>query len=278
MWAIIGPMAIPILTYHSVNVLGNDYSDNDHVALASDLVTITDAGFGIVPLEDAIRIALEERPHQPLVVLTFDDGAVFDYEDFEHPTHGHQKSFYRIMTEFADSHPDAQPMLHASSFVIVSPEARAAMDRIDFGGRNWWHDDWWQPAARSGLLSIENHSWDHNHPTVPKTAQKDNERGTFRNIDTRKECDAEIRQAAAYLQQRTGRASRFFAHPWGESSDYLRKEYLPSFGETIGLRAAFGVGPGYLTAKSERWNVPRFVCGSDWTSPDGLVRILDGAR
>lgn len=271
-------MAIPILTYHSVNVLGNDYSDNDHVALASDLGTITQAGFRIVPLEDALRTAFEGRPHGRRVVLTFDDGAVFDYEDFEHPTHGHQKSFYRIMTEFADRAPNAQPGLHASSFVIVSPEAREAMDRIDFGASNWWHDDWWRPAARSGLLSIENHSWDHNHPTVPETAQKNNERGTFRNIDTKEECDAEIKRAAAYLLKRTGRASRFFAHPWGESSDYLRDEYLPSFGEGIGLRAALGVGPGYLTAESERWNVPRFVCGLDWKSPDGLIRILDGAR
>ncbi len=276
--AIIAPMAIPILTYHSVNILGNDYADNDHVALAADLETITELGFRVVPLARAVERAPAGAPGERLAALTFDDGAVFDYEDFEHPTCGFQKSFYRIMTEFQQrAGPDAQPELHASSFVIVSPEARAAMDRIDFGRRNWWHEDWWRPAMASGLISIENHSWDHNHPTVPATVQKHNQKGTFRNIDTRAECDAEIRQAADYLFERTGRRSCFLAYPWGQSSAYLRDEYLPRFGRVIGLEAAFGSGPGYLDSDSPRWNVPRFVCGPDWKSTDELAAILEGA-
>ena len=30
-------MRVPVLAYHSNNVGGNDYSSNDHVALAADL-------------------------------------------------------------------------------------------------------------------------------------------------------------------------------------------------------------------------------------------------
>src|SRR5690606_8365742 len=36
------PMRVPILTYHAVNIAGNDYADNDHVAFAADLRLIDD--------------------------------------------------------------------------------------------------------------------------------------------------------------------------------------------------------------------------------------------
>ena len=43
-------MRVPVLTYHSNNVGGNDYANNDHVALAADLRRIRALGLRIVPL------------------------------------------------------------------------------------------------------------------------------------------------------------------------------------------------------------------------------------
>ena len=49
-------MRIPILTYHSNNVGGNDYDNNDHVALAADLRTIRRLGLRIVPLAQVVDV------------------------------------------------------------------------------------------------------------------------------------------------------------------------------------------------------------------------------
>ena len=40
---------VPILAYHAINIAGNDYADNDHVAFAADLRLIDDLGLRIVP-------------------------------------------------------------------------------------------------------------------------------------------------------------------------------------------------------------------------------------
>ncbi len=29
-----------------------------------------------------------------------------------------------------------------------------------------------------------------------------------------------------------------------------------------------------MTGGDDRWNLPRFVCGRDWSSPDGLEALL----
>jgi len=108
-------MPVAILTYHSCNILGNDYADNDHVALAEDPRRLHDMGFEIVPLAEAIERGLAGTQER-LAALTFDDGPIFDYEDFEHPTCGFQKSFRRIMAEFAEERGKA---VHASAFVIT---------------------------------------------------------------------------------------------------------------------------------------------------------------
>ena len=264
---------LAILTYHSVNILGNDYPSNDHVALAEDLRRLTAAGVRIRPLGAALDALWNGELDQPTAAITFDDGAMFDAVDFEHPTCGFQKSFLRLMTEFRDAHPQAQPELHATAFVIVSPEARRQIDEIDFGSRGWWHDDWWQVAAASGLMNIENHSWDHNHPSLPVTVQKHNQRGDFWCIDTCGEADLEIRQAARFLRAR-GIDSRYFAYPWGQVNAYLSSEYLPRFGPDIGLSAAFSTDPAPVTPDADRWNLPRYVCGRDWSNPEQLVALF----
>ena len=59
-------MRVPILTYHSNNISGNDYASNDHVALAADLRLIHDRGLRIVPLARVVdvfarRLQVQER-------------------------------------------------------------------------------------------------------------------------------------------------------------------------------------------------------------------------
>ena len=41
---------LPILTYHGVNIAGNAYDGNDHVAFAADLELIHRLGLRIVPV------------------------------------------------------------------------------------------------------------------------------------------------------------------------------------------------------------------------------------
>ncbi len=49
-----------------------------------------------------------------------------------------------------------------------------------------------------------------------------------------------------------------------------------STNDTIGhgTIAAFSSNPGVVTATSDRWKLPRNICGTDWTSPEGLAALL----
>jgi hypothetical protein len=44
------------------------------------------------------------------------------------------------------------------------------------------------------------------------------------------------------------------------------------------MRAAFGDGATPTTMHSDRWNLPRYICGWHWKSPDELRKILSGAE
>jgi Polysaccharide deacetylase len=272
-------MRVPILTYHSNNIGGNDYADNDHVALAADLRLIHARGLRIAPLARIVDVLLGAAAESTLdnaIALSFDDGSWFDWHDLDHPTCGPQRAFAGILRDFRA---ETGAPAHATSFVIVSPDARAILDRTCLIGRGWWNDEWWPLADREGLLAIESHSWDHNHDTLPATAQREQRKGTFRTIDTFADADAEIRQANDWLdahcrEPRDG----LFAFPYGETNEYLLREYLPRFTVQHRLRAAFGTGARPAEASSDRWNLPRYVCGHDWRSPDALAALLDDLR
>src|SRR6185437_10829502 len=170
-----------VLAYHSHRVLGNDYADNDHVALATDLQLVHGVGGRIVSL-DRIVDGLHDRDEEPAidqglqVALTFDDGAMYDAVDFEHPRFGPQRGFLNILRDFAGIHGrDAQPELHATSFVIASPDARKRMESTydpahSYVGPGALDDDWWLPAIKTGLLAIASHSFDHLHHGLSKVA------------------------------------------------------------------------------------------------------------
>ncbi len=268
-------MRVPILTYHSNNVGGNDYADNDHVALAEDLRRIHACGRRIVPLSRLVDVLDGRAPESDAddaVAITFDDGSWFDWYDLDHPTCGRQRAFAGVLRDFAAV---TRAPVHATSFVIVSPQARAILDRTCLIGRGWWTDVWWRDAEREGLIAIESHSWDHNHATLPATVQREQNKGTFRTIDTYADADAEIRQANDWLDAHA-RAARagLFAYPYGETNEYLVREYLPKHAAEHRLRAAFGSEPKPLETTSDRWNLPRYISGFHWRSADELARIL----
>ncbi len=278
-------LRLPVLTYHSANISGNDYASNDHVALASDLQALAALGLRIVGLPAVVAALRSGQPSavaaiaEGHVALSFDDGQDFDYLDLVHPTWGPQRSLFNVLRDFREAASGAtQPHLHATSFVIVSPEARRQLDVTCMIGRGWWTDDWWAAAAASGLLSIGNHSWDHNHPTLPVVAQWRQQKGGFEAIDSFADAEAQVAQSARYLRARADNdGAALFAYPYGESNDYLVDEYFPRNAGRLGMRAAFTCDPEPITADSNIWRLPRYVCGRDWKSGDELARVLRDA-
>src|SRR5688500_12122518 len=162
---------LAILTYHPIHIVANDYSGNDLLALARDLETIERLGLRVVSLDQAITAASEtallDDFGDAAVAITFDDGSVFDYVDHAHPTCGPQRSAASVLADASRRLAclrGARPL--ASTFVIASPAARGELDRNDYFGGGYWPDHWWTQAAASGVLSVESHSWDHNHPSI----------------------------------------------------------------------------------------------------------------
>jgi hypothetical protein len=274
---------IPVLTYHALNVPDKDYASNDHVALEQDLKHIRRLGFKVARLTDIAKLTWSRAP-SPLdsgswLGLSFDDGTDFDYLDIDHDSYlGHVKSFYRILKESGASGRREWPQPTGTSFVIASPEARDVLDKTCMAGKNKWRDVWWAEAARTGILDIANHSWDHTHPMVSTIAQRHQKKGTFMGIDNLEDADAQIIQADAYIKRLTGGlAAPLFAYPYGEATDYLVQDYFPNNMKRHGMVAAFSTGGEYVTCDSNRWNIPRFVCGPHWKSPEGLEQILRDA-
>jgi Polysaccharide deacetylase len=272
-------MRIPVLTYHANNISGNDYANNDHVAFASDLALVTQMGWRVMPLHVVVDELLVPREQlaDKVLAITFDDGTDFDFHDLAHPSCGTQRSMINIMRDFAADHPGGQPFLHATSFVIASPEARTAMDRLCMIGRDWMNETWWPDAVSSGLMGIANHSWDHNHECLEAGVRRGREKGNFHCIDTYADADAEIRDAAHYIAGKAPNKSvSLFGYPYGHVNDFLRREYFPrqALSATSVTRAAFGTEPGMIAPGSDRWNLPRYVCGWHWKSSDELRAIL----
>jgi peptidoglycan/xylan/chitin deacetylase (PgdA/CDA1 family) len=279
-----------ILTYHSHHVLGPEYDLNDHIALPIDLELITHAGYQIVSLEKIVAMLLDHQQGCPknggsddsrYVALTFDDGPIFDLDDFVHPQIGLQRGFAGTMADFADTKLGGlQPELTATSFVIASPEARrviestfdAAYTYLNAGSMD---DSWWARAIRTGLLSIGNHSWDHLHPALPSVAHSTQARADFKQVKSYEDADAQILAAARFIHERTsGHAVPYFAYPFGHYNDFLTTEYFPQRHEGIGVRAAFTAEPKPITGTESLWSLPRYVCGHDWKTPSALLAIL----
>lgn len=275
-------MRVPVLAYHAVNIAGNDYASNDPLAFAADLRLINDLGMRIVPLHWVVEqvIGTANRDLEGCVALTCDDGSNFDFEDLDHPTHGPQRSLYNSLLEFIAEHGRAaQPDLHLTSFVIASPEAREHIDRGCLVGRGWMSDNWWREAQGSGLVAIENHSWDHNHAAIPLPGIEGMQRGSFLEVDNHARASAEIVAAADYINSRINPAcTRIFCYPFGHVPEYLRTDYFPRLADEHGMLAAMGDGAAPVSESGDRWNLPRYICGWHWKSSDQLRAILTGER
>jgi len=260
-------------------VIRNTYAENDHIALAADLRNLTRLGWKIIPLQKVVnwhRDPAAEFTTAKVLALSFDDGSWFDYYDLDHPVCGMQRSFLNILKDFmaADSG-ELQNDIHASSFVISSPDAREELDRKSLVGKGWWSDEWWGPAEASGLMNIECHSWDHNHPDLDRVAQQDQVKGDFYSIKTYTDCDSQVAKAGEYIRQQPGvRTTSLFAYPWGQASDYMMNQYLPEYQDRHGFIAAFATEPKPVEKSDNIWSLPRFVFGRDWTTPDGLISLL----
>jgi len=264
---------VAILTYHSQNIRGDRPADNDHVALAADLAALHETSKRVITL-DALMDWLEGKSADETVAdavaLTFDDGCDLDVRDIEYPGLGLQRSFLGIMEDFIGRLPsEGRPRLHVSSFVIASREARRQIDAASLFGRGWMNDDWWRAADAGGLFSVENHGWDHNHPALEGDA-----RGNFHTVDSHEQCIEQVVHAAEAIEEMIGRRPKYFAYPFGESSAYIREVFFPEFPDLHGCRAALGTDPGPVTRTANRWNLPRYVCGRDWASPQELVSLL----
>jgi hypothetical protein len=244
------------------------------VALREDLGLIQRLGLQVIPLNWLVGWLLGEcnLDLQNCVCISFDDGVDADVRDLDFPGFGLQRAFVHIMGDFHDEFGfDAQPMLHATSFVIASPGARRVMDEHSLFNRGWMNDDWWG-QDHGGLLAIANHGWDHAHPDLAHAGEQPD--GHFLGVNDRLEADRQIAQAAEFIAARNGgRWPDLFAYPYGHVSDYLPGEYFPAHAHH-GTRAAFTTEPEPVTPGSDRWRLGRYVCGRDWRSDSELETIL----
>ncbi len=92
---------------------------------------------------------------------------------------------------------------------------------------------------KTPFLSIENHSWDHNHPDCGITAQKDGITGSFDVIDNYDECDQEVRQASEFIHGLIERKSLLYVYLWGQYSEYIATEYFQNSSMNTIIKATF---------------------------------------
>jgi hypothetical protein len=272
-------MRVPVLAYHAANISGPDYAQNDQIALAADLASLHREGWRVVPLSWVVeqRLGLAQRDLDRCVALSCDDGTDLDWRGVEWPDVGYQPGLRAVLLAFVREHGrKAQPNLSLSCFVIASPDARERMDSACLHARGWIGEDWWPAAQRSGLLSIECHSWDHNHACLGDAGLATMPRGDFFAVDDPQRARFEIDQALEYINARlTPSRCRLFCYPYGHVAPYLRDEYLPANAQRLGLLGAFGDAIGPVTMDSPVWNLPRFICGPHWSSPQQLLTLLN---
>lgn len=276
--------SIPVLCYHSWTIYGDLYGLNDHICLEQDLRALARRGYKVLPVTCLVglldgSVSPATIAGEKLFCLSFDDGRDFDFYDYASPEWGNVRSFHAIVKESADYLPQLGQGPRAVSFVIASPEARKVLDRTCGHGDDGWRDSWWKACAEEGIVGIANHSWDHVHDTLPVVRQKDNLKGSFYEIKTFEDAERQIADAQRYLDEVTGKRSLpVFGYPYGHVSSYLRDEYFPQHGARIGLKGGFSTIGRAVRPGDNPWDIPRFVCGANWKTPQEFEQLLDAVE
>ena len=265
---------IPVLCYHGMIANTPNYAGNDHRALEADLELLEQLGYTLISSRELIQHITQKIPliHSKPVCLTFDDAPPHDMYSYHDPRVGHVKSIRRILRESAIFRRHPRP---ATSFAIASPAARQELAITCMNGERRWGSEWWASAIDEGTFEIGNHSLDHMHDTLEKTAHSKGAKGNFTSVDNYADADTQIRQAQEIIDQLTNsKSAQVFAYPYGDYNDYLVHEYFPLNTNEHKQIGAFATGGGFATQNSNPWCIPRLVCGSHWKSSDELNSLL----
>ena len=268
-----------VLTYHSQNCGGYDYSTNDHYAFQQDLQAVYEHGLPVVSLKEvAVNISRgtpEQLPRR-FVAFSCDDGSLLDWFDYQHPQFGWQRSFANILREHMSTHGLRGNGL-LTAFVIASATARAAIDLGCYAGAPLSADDWWPEAVREGLIDIENHSWDHVHPVLPAGMVPPGAAGNFYSINDYNNADIQLRAASQFITERvagTGHVVSLFAYPYGHAGEFLAESYLPRYQSEHGIVGAFTTEQNFVDATTQAFKIPRMVCGDAWRTAEQFAVLL----
>ena len=253
-------MNIPILTYASSVTGSRDYASDHHIALAQDLATLARLGFQIVPLQQIVDALLCNHLSQleRCVGLSFDCGSKLDIVNIDLNSGAQSKSFLGILKDSGDS-----GYIQATSFVKTACEVIPVSGTDVSADPVWWAEDWWMVAEKSGFIKVENGGWavDDKPPEDDNTAHR------------------QIAAATQKIDTALGRGyCRLFAYPRGQSNSFLTREYLPNHYPDHGIQAAFTTEARPVSEGDDRWSLPRFVCGRDWTSPQEFSALLGEVR
>jgi peptidoglycan/xylan/chitin deacetylase (PgdA/CDA1 family) len=266
-----------VLTFHSHNVSGNDYATNDHVALDRTLVLLARLRIPVLRLLDVarqLRSGTFARLPARFACITFDDGSDYDWRDLAFPGHGPQRSMYTILRAHSRSLLGLAWLrrAHATSFVIASPRARQEIAAQAFGDASLISDGWWREAQGSGLMDLGTHGWNHVHPAVSEMASRPDLVEHFDRIDCAADAQLQVGKAFEAIHAAAGGdAGLVFAYPYGQVSKYIARSYLPNQDRIV---AAVTTEPRPVTRDTDPWRVPRYVCGPDWKSDDGLEKLV----
>jgi peptidoglycan/xylan/chitin deacetylase (PgdA/CDA1 family) len=267
-----------ILTFHSHNISGNTYETNDHVALDATLGVLEKRRIPVVRLlavaRHLARGTFDALP-QRFACITFDDGSEYDWRDLAHPQHGPQRSMFSMLRSHSRSLLGLAWLrrANATSFVIASDSARREISAQALGDESMMTDRWWREAQASGLMDIGSHGWHHVHPAVSEMRSHPELIERFDRVASEEDARLHVDRAFASIRERAGGDSAaVFAYPYGQVSDFLADEYLPRQERIVAAVAAY---PRPVMADTDRWRIPRFVCGPDWSSVEGLEKLLD---
>jgi Polysaccharide deacetylase len=266
-----------VLTFHAVR-RGLSYAENDHIAFDETLRELSALRIPIRPLHELVAALANPVARWRLptrcVALTCDDGELGEVTPMPASDGELSPSFSELQGKYVSAQKACGGLPHLTSFVIASESARQQIRPNGDLTHDWWHD-----AARSGLVAIENHSWDHCHPDVAEIKQRTQTKGTFKGVDTYQDADWQIRHAAQLIDATIAPSkTSLFAYPFGDANEYLVHEYFPRFRHEHRMKAALTTEPAPVTKESNRWALPRYVCGHDWKTDDEFRAMLKDAH